>query len=87
MTIEELQEQLLQEQEQRQKLQADYDNLKAKNEELVANNARLTDYNNKLFMRVTEPVQEQQKQKELTAEEMEAQEIDTIRKIMKDRRN
>ena len=65
MTIEELQEQLLQEQEQRQKLQADYDNLKAKNEELVANNARLTDYNNKLFMRVTEPVQEQQKQKEL----------------------
>ena len=87
MTIEELQEQLLQEQEQRQKLQADYDNLKAKNEELVANNARLTDYNNKLFMRVTEPVKEQQKQKELTAEELEAQEIDTIRKIMKDRRN
>lgn len=87
MTIEELQEQLLQEQEQRQKLQADYDNLKAKNEELVANNARLTDYNNKLFMRVTEPVQEQQKQKELTGEELEAQEIDTIRKIMKDRRN
>ena len=72
MTIEELQEQLLQEQEQRQKLQADYDSLKAKNEELVANNARLTDYNNKLFMRVTEPVQEQQKQKELTAEELEA---------------
>ena len=87
MTIEELQEQLLQEQEQRQKLQADYDNLKTKNEELVANNARLTEYNNKLFMRVTEPVQEQQKQKELTAEELEAQEIDTIRKIMNDRRN
>ena len=87
MTIEELQEQLLQEQEQRQKLQADYDNLKAKNEELVANNARLTDYNNKLFMRVTEPVQEQQKQKELTGEELEAQEIDTIRKIMEERRN
>ena len=87
MTIEELQEQLLQEQEQRQKLQADYDSLKAKNEELVASNARLTDYNNKLFMRVTEPVQEQQKQKELTAEELEAQEIDTIRKIMEERRN
>lgn len=86
MTIEELQDQLLQEQEQRQKLQADYDNLKTKNEELVANNARLTEYNNKLFMRVTEPVQEQQKQKDLTSEELEAQEIDTIRKIMKDRR-
>ena len=86
MTIEELQEQLLQEQEQRQKLQADYDNLKTKNEELVANNARLTEYNNKLFMRVTEPVQEQQQQKALTGEELEAQEIDTIRKIMKDRR-
>ena len=87
MTIEELQEKLLQEQEQRQKLQADYDNLKTKNEELVANNARLTEYNNKLFMRVTEPVQEQQKQKELTGEELEAQEIDTIRKIMEERRN
>ena len=87
MTIEELQEQLLQEQEQRQKLQANYDSLKAKNEELVANNARLTDYNNKLFTRVAEPVQEQQKQKELTAEELVAQEIDTIRKIMKERRN
>ena len=87
MTIEELQEQLLQEQEQRQKLQADYDNLKTKNEELVANNARLTEYNNKLFMRVTEPVQDQHQQKELTGEELEAQEIDTIRKIMNDRRN
>lgn len=86
MTIEELQEALLQEQEKNKTLQGDYDSLKAKNEELVANNARLTDYNNKLFMRVTEPVQEQQKQKELTAEELEAQEIDTIRKIMKDRR-
>ena len=86
MTIEELQEQLLQEQEQRQKLQADYDNLKTKNEELVANNARLTEYNNKLFMRVTEPEQEQQQQKDLTGEELEAQEIDTIRKIMKERR-
>ena len=77
----------MQEQEQRQKLQVDYDNLKTKNEELVANNARLTEYNNKLFMRVTEPVQEQQKQKELTGEELEAQEIDTIRKIMEERRN
>ena len=86
MTIEELQEALLQEQEKNKTLQGDYDSLKAKNEELVANNARLTDYNNKLFMRVTEPVQEQQKQKELTAEELEAQEIDTIRKIMNDRR-
>ena len=87
MTIEELQEALLQEQEKNKTLQGDYDSLKAKNEELVANNARLTEYNNKLFMRVTEPVQEQQKQKELTGEELEAQEIDTIRKIMKDRRN
>ena len=86
MTIEELQEALLQEQEKNKTLQGDYDSLKAKNEELVANNARLTDYNNKLFMRVTEPVQEQQKQKELTAEELEAQEIDTVRKIMKERR-
>ena len=87
MTIEELQEALLQEQEKNKTLQGDYDSLKAKNEELVASNARLTEYNNKLFMRVSEPVEEQQKQKELTAEELEAKEIDTIRKIMKDRRN
>ena len=87
MTIEELQEALLQEQEKNKTLQGDYDSLKAKNEELVANNARLTEFNNKLFMRVSEPAEEQQKQKELTAEELEAQEIDTIRKIMKDRRN
>ena len=87
MTIEELQEALLQEQEKNKTLQGDYDGLKAKNEELVASNARLTEYNNKLFMRVTEPVKEQQKQNELTAEELEAKEIDTIRKIMKDRRN
>ena len=87
MTIEELQEALLQEQEKNKTLQGDYDGLKAKNEELVASNARLTEYNNKLFMRVTEPVQEQQKQNELTAEELEAKEINTIRKIMKDRRN
>ena len=87
MTIEELQEALLEEQEKNKTLQGDYDSLKAKNEELVASNARLTDYNNKLFMRVTEPVQEQQQQKDLTGEELEAQEIDTIRKIMKDRRN
>ena len=87
MTIEELQEALLQEQEKNKTLQGDYDSLKAKNEELVASNARLTDYNNKLFMRVTEPVNEQQKENELTAEELEAKEIDTIRKIMKDRRN
>ena len=87
MTLEELQEALLQEQEKNKTLQGDYDSLKAKNEELVASNARLTEYNNKLFMRVSEPVEEQQKQKELTAEELEAQEIDTIRKIMKDRRN
>lgn len=87
MTIEELQEALLQEQEKNKTLQGDYDGLKAKNEELVASNARLTEYNNKLFMRVTEPVKDQQKQNELTAEELEAKEIDTIRKIMKDRRN
>ena len=87
MTIEELQEALLQEQEKNKTLQGDYDSLKAKNEELVASNARLTDYNNKLFMRVAEPVNEQQKQNELTAEELEANEINTIRKIMKDRRN
>ena len=87
MTIEELQEALLKEQEKNKTLQGDYDSLKAKNEELVASNARLTDYNNKLFMRVTEPVNEQKKEKELTAEELEANEINTIRKIMKDRRN
>lgn len=87
MTVEELQEALLQEQEKNKTLLSDNEGLKAKNEELTATNARLTDYNNKLFMRVTEPVKQVQKQEELTAEELEAKEIENILKIMKERRN
>lgn len=85
MTIEELQEQLLQQQEKNKELQVTNDKLKSDNEKLVADNARLTDYNNKLFMRVSEPVKESEKTKELTAEELEAQEIDEIIKLMKER--
>lgn len=85
MTLEELQEALLQEQEKNKTLQSDYDGLKAKNEELVASNARLTEYNNKLFMRVSEPVKDEPKE-DLTADELEAKEIENIRKLMKERR-
>ena len=60
--------------------------LKDANEKLLADNARLTDYNNKLFMRITEPVEDKPAEKELTAEEKEAQQIDEILKLMKDRR-
>lgn len=87
MTIEELQEALLQEQEAKTKLQADYDKLKGDNEKLVEDNARLMDYNNKLFMRVSEPIKESEKTKELTAEEAEAQLLNDISKLMKERRN
>jgi regulator of replication initiation timing len=77
MTLEELQEALLQEQEKNKTLQSDYDGLKAKNEELVASNARLTEYNNKLFMRVSEPVKDEPKEEDLTADELEAKELKT----------
>lgn len=87
MTIEELQEQLLQAQENNTKLQAEIEAEKAKNAELVTTNERLTDYNNKLFMRVTEPIKnEQVKEEPKTYEEAEAQEIDKIRKLMQERR-
>ena len=86
MTLEELQEALLQEQEKNKTLQSNYDGLKAKNEELVASNARLTEYNNKLFMRVSEPVKDEPKEEDLTADELEAKEIENIRKLMKERR-
>lgn len=86
MTVEELQEALLQEQEKNKTLQSDYDGLKAKNEELVASNARLTEYNNKLFMRVSEPVKDEPKEEDLTADELEVKEIENIRKLMKERR-
>lgn len=86
MTLEELQEALLQEQEKNKTLQSDYDGLKAKNEELIASNARLTEYNNKLFMRVSEPVKDEPKEEDLTADELEAKEIENIRKLMKERR-
>lgn len=86
MTLEELQEALLQEQEKNKTLQSECDGLKAKNEELVASNARLTEYNNKLFMRVSEPVKDEPKEEDLTADELEAKEIENIRKLMKERR-
>lgn len=86
MTIEELQEQLLQQQEANAKLQAEHKALEEKNKKLLADNARLTDYNNKLFMRITEPVVDKPAEKELTAEEKEAQQINDILKLMEDRR-
>lgn len=86
MTIEELQEALLQEQEAHKLLKSQYDDLKAKNDELTTTNTKLTEYNNKLFMRVTEPIKQSEPTKELTAEEAEAKQIENIRKLMEERR-
>ena len=82
MEKEELQEELLKQKEKNAKLLAQYNEEKSKNEKLTEDNKRLLDYNNKLFMRVTEAVEPKEKQKDLTPEEQEEQLIQDIRKIM-----
>ena len=82
MEKEELQEELLKQKEENAKLLAQYNEEKSKNEKLTEDNKRLVDYNNKLFMRVTEPVKTKEKQKDLTPEEQEEELIKDIRKIM-----
>jgi len=82
MTIEELQEQLLQEQQRNQELQANFDKLTTDNAKLADENKRLVDYNNKLFMRVTEQTKPESAKKELTAEEKESNLIASITEIM-----
>jgi len=85
MEKEELQEMLVQEQERTKALQASYDALKLDTEKLGNDNKQLIDYNNKLFMRVSEPIE--QKTKELSAEEKETQQLERLHNLMKDRRN
>lgn len=85
MEKEELQEELLKQKEENAKLLAQYNEEKSKNEKLTEDNKRLVEYNNKLFMRVTEPVENKEnkeKQKDLTPEEQEEELIKDIRKIM-----
>ena len=82
MEKEELQEELLKQKEENAKLLAQYNEEKSKNEKLTEDNKRLLDYNQKLFMRVTEPVETKEKQKDLTPEEQEEELIKDIRKIM-----
>lgn len=82
MEKEELQEELLKQKEENAKLLAQYNEEKSKNEKLTEDNKRLVEYNNKLFMRVTEPVETMEKQKELTPEEQEDELIKDILKIM-----
>lgn len=82
MEKEELQEELLKQKEENAKLLAQYNEEKSKNEKLTEDNKRLVEYNNKLFMRVTEPVDIKEKQKDLTPEEQEEELIKDIRKIM-----
>lgn len=82
MEKEELQEELLKQKEENAKLLAQYNAEKSKNEKLTEDNKRLVEYNNKLFMRVTEPVEIKEKQKDLTPEEQEEELIKDIRKIM-----
>lgn len=85
MTIEELQEALLQEQEKNKALQAQYDDSIAKNKELEESNKKLMEHNNKLFMRVTNPSKEDEQDEE--DEDDEEKLIKDITQLMKDRRN
>lgn len=85
MEIEELQEKLLQEQEARKLSDIKYDKLTKDFEELKATNEKLVDYNNKLFMRIEEPIKETPKEK--SPDDLEDDEIKVIREIMAKRRN
>lgn len=87
MTIEELQEALLQEQEKNKVLQAQYDESKAKNKELEDNNQKLIEHNNKLFMRVTSPVKEDKQDDTAEDEDAETKLMKDISNLMKERRN
>lgn len=82
MTIEELEEALLKEQEKNQALTSELDTLKADSDKLKADNERLLDYNNKLFMRVGTPAEE--KPAEETEEVTEEKVIENIKKIMEE---
>ena len=85
MTLEELQEKYLAECEKNKTLTEDNNNLKSVNEKLKSDNERLIDYNNKLFMRVTTPTKPDAEQpREKTAEELEQEKINEIKKIMED---
>lgn len=85
MNIEELQEKLLQEQEARKLSDSKYDKLSKDFEELKATNEKLVDYNNKLFMRIEEPIKETPKEK--SPDDLEDDEIKVIRELMAKRRN
>lgn len=85
MNIEELQEKLLQEQEGRKLSDSKYDKLSKDFEELKATNEKLVDYNNKLFMRIEEPIKETPKEK--SPDDLEDDEIKVIRELMAKRRN
>lgn len=85
MEIEELQEKLLQEQEARKLSDSNYDKLAKDFEELKATNEKLVDYNNKLFMRIEEPIKETPKEK--SPDDLEDDEIKVIRDLMAKRRN
>lgn len=81
MTLEEMQQQVLDLQETIKAMKIENETLTATNAELVERNTKLVEHNNKLFARVSEPVQQEPKQ--LTEEEREAQVIAEIRQEMK----
>lgn len=85
MTNEELQELLLQEQEKNKELSAKFEKATTDIEKLMADNKKLTEYNNKLFCRLETPIEETTNV-EKTADEIEADEIEAIKKLMKERR-
>lgn len=81
MTLEEAQEQILKLQEENKTLKADKDALTTKTAELTAHNERLVEHNNKLFARISQPIDEPEK--ELTPDEQEAKQVAEIRELMK----
>ena len=87
MTIEELQEQLLQEQEKNKLLQTQLEESSKKNKELEASNTKLMEHNNKLFMRVTHPTKEDDHEEPADEEDAEEKLIKDISNLMKERRN
>lgn len=84
MTLEELQENLLKEQEKNTELNTKYNSLVEENKKLKESNERLVDYNNKLFMRVTTERKEEEPNKELTEEEKEQEYINDVIKLMEE---
>ena len=78
MTIEELQEELVKQKEENQNLHSQIDQLTKEKTDLETSNKQLTVYNNKLFMRVSQQMDEdteEDKEPDIDPEDQLAQDI------------